>query len=153
MSQRFNVTLAASLTVVAVAGVILNGHSMLNPVIAAESVTASAQNQLKQKLLDKKQLLEQVLNEKKYLIDQGRGSIHSLEYRQAQEAVLRVDIELCDSKDERAKIYNRIIQFYAEREKQIEVRMMLSQAHHSIIREAKLDRLDIEIEMLKDQLN
>jgi hypothetical protein len=153
MSQRVKVILAALFAVVAISGIMLNGHYFLKSITAAESATPSAQNQLKQKLLEKKQLLEQVLNEKKYLIDQGRGSIHSLEYRQAQEAVLRVDIELCDSKDERTKIYNRIIQFYAEREKQIEVRMKLGQAHHSMIREAKLDRLEIEIEMLKDQLN
>ena len=153
MSQKFKVILAVSLTGVAVAGIVLNGHSILRSVTATESPIASTPSQLKQKLLEKKKLLEQVVNEHKYLIDQGRGSSHSPEYMQAREAVLRVEIELCDSKDERAKIYNEIIQFYTVREKQIEVAMKTGRGHHSEMREAKLDRLGIEIEMLKDQLN
>jgi hypothetical protein len=160
MSQRYKVILVALVVFVVITGLILDGHSMLRSGTAAENPTASAQSQLKQKLLEKKQLLEQVVNEYKQGIDQGRYFSHSLEYMRAQEAVLRVDIELCDTKDKRAKIYNEIIRLYTERERQIEreneVRMKLGQGSRSAMREGmrklKLDRLEVEIEMLKDQL-
>ena len=151
MSQRYKVGLAALVVVVVITELILNGHSSLGSVTAAESLSASTQTQLKQKLLEKKQLLEQVVNERKIAIEIGRGSQSSLE--QAREAVLRVGIELCDSKEDRAKIYNEIIQSYAEREKSLELQVKAGQLHTSSLREAKVDRLDVEIEMLKNQLN
>lgn len=150
MSQRYKVILAALFVVVVVTGLILNGHSILRSVTAAESSTVSAQNQLKQKLLEKKQLLEQVVNEQKIAIEMGRGSQRSL--KEAQEAVFRVDIELCDTKEDRVEIYNKIIQFYAEREKGLESRVKAGRAPRAGLREATIDRLDVEIEMLKDQL-
>jgi hypothetical protein len=66
---------------------------------------------------------------------------------------LRVDIELCDTIDGRAKIYSEIIQFYAEREKLAEFEVKAGHLHPSSLREAKVHRLGVEIEMLKDQLN
>ena len=151
MSQRYKVILVALVVFVLITGLILDGHSILRSGAAAESPTTSAQNQLKQKLLEKKQLLEQVVNERKIAIEMGRGSQSSL--TQAQEAVMRVDIELCDSKEDRAKIYNEIIQSYAEREKSLELQVKAGQPHTSSLREATVNRLDVEIEMLKDQLN
>jgi hypothetical protein len=151
MSWRNKVMLAALVVVIVITGFILNGHSIPGSVTAAEGLTASTQRQLKQKLMKKRQLLEQEVDAHKIAIEMGRGSQSSL--KQAREAVMRVDIELSDSKEERAKIYAEIIQFYAEREKSLELQVQAGQRPMFSFREAQLDRLDVEIEMLKDQLN
>jgi len=151
MSQQNKVLLAVLVAVIAMTGLILNGLSTPRSATAAEALTAFSHDQLKQKLLKKRQLLEQEVNEHRIAVEMGRGSQSSL--RQAREAVMRVDIELCDAKEDRAKIYNEIIQFYAEREKSLELQVKAGQRHPSSLRKVKIDRLDIEIEMLKDQLN
>ena len=153
MSPRFRVIGLVSLIVVTIVGFMLNSHSILGSVTAAENLTASAKSQLKNKLQEKRQLLEQVVNLHKYRIEQGVGSSTSVEYMKAQEAVLRVDIELCDTKEDRTRLYNEIIQLYTDHEKLIESQVKAKQLFESDLNEAKLARLEIEIELLKDQIN
>ena len=120
-------------------------------VTAAETTSDSAQNQLNQKLLERKQLLEDELALIQRLVEDGRSS--QTKYIQAKEDVLRATIDMCHSKEERISILNEILSLYVEREKLLEIEMKAGQLGQSGMREAKLARLDVEIEILKEQLN
>jgi hypothetical protein len=152
MSKRLRVVLVACLMTIASIVLIQYGRPIVRSATASESPAVSAQDQLHQKLVERKQLLDQVVKELELSVKFGRGSITSLEYRQAEEAALRAGLDLCQSKEERISIFEEVLKSYATREKQLELEFELGYRPPADMREAKLARLGVEIALLKEQL-
>ncbi len=138
MSKHFRVVLVAFLTMIASIVFVQIGLPILRPVSASESSVGSTQDQLHKKFVERKQLLDRIVEEAKLSLQFGRGSINSLEYRQATEAALRAGIDLCQSKEERISIFDEILKLYATREKQLELEFKAGKRGTSDMREAKL---------------
>ena len=119
--------------------------------MAGESTTDSLQEQLHQKLMQRKQLLDVEAEEIKKRFE--FGSETSKEYLQAKEAALRAGIELCQSKEEQLDIYKQILDLYTQIEQRVEVVKNMGQLSMSDLRKSQVARLEIEIELLKVQLN
>ena len=120
-------------------------------VTAAEATPDSAQDQLHQKLLERKQLLDQEAEEVKRRFDVGSGT--SSEYLQAKEAALRAGIDLCQSKVDKINVYKQILEAFTQVDKLTEMETTVGQRSLSDLRKTKVARLNIEIELLKVQLN
>ncbi len=152
MSTQLRVVLVACLMTIASIVLIQYGRPILGSATASESPAISAKDQLHQKLVERKQLLDQVVKEMELSIKFGRGSVNSLEYRHAKEAALRAGIDLCQSKGERVAIYREALKLYLEHEKTLEQEVKIGKLPKSSLREAKVSRLEVEIEFLREQL-
>ena len=152
MSKKSRVVLVTCLMTIASIVLIQYGRPILRSATASESPAVSVQDQLHQKLLERKKLLDQVVEEMKVSIKFGRVSITSPEYRQAEEAALQAGLDLCQSKEERISIFEEVLKSYAAREKLLEMEFEVGQRAPADIREAKVARLGVEIALLKEQL-
>jgi len=152
MSKKSRVVLVACLMAIASIVLIQYGRPILRSATASESPAVSTQDQLHQKLVERKKLLDKIVEEMELSIKFGHVSVHSLEYRHAKEAALRAGIDLCQSKGERIAIYRETLKLYLEQEKLLELELEIGQLPRSRLREAKVTRLAVEIELLKEQL-
>jgi len=150
MSKRLRVVTVAFLMAVASIVFVQNGLPLFSSVTASESSAVSAQDQLHQKFVERKKLLDQTVEEIKLSMQFGRGSL--VAYRQAKEAALRAGLALCQTKEERINIFDEILTFYTESEKLLEFEIKAGQRGRPDLREAKLARLEVEIERLKEHL-
>ena len=153
MSKRFKTKLVAFLTITFSVVLVQIGRPIEGSATATASPGSSTQNHLHQKLLERKHLLDQVVDEAKLSIELRSGTlIRSPEYRQAKEAALRAGIDLCQSKDDRINIYREISKLYVQHENQLGSEVKSGKLHKSSLREAKIHRLEVEIELLREQL-
>jgi hypothetical protein len=152
MSKRLRVVLVACLMAIASIVLIQYGRPILRSATASESPAVSTQDHLHQKLVERKKLLDIIVGEMELTIKSGRGSVHSLEYRHAKEAALCAGIDLCQSKGERIAIYREALRLYLEQEKLLELEFEVGQLPKSRLREAKVTRLAVEVELLREQL-
>lgn len=152
MSNRMRVVLVACLMAIVSIFLVQHERSILRSVTASESSDQSAQDQLRQKMVERKQLLDQVVKEIELSLQFGRGSVNSIEYRQAKEAALRAGLDLCQSKEERISIFEEILKLYDKHDKLLELEFKVGQRGTADMREAKLTRLEVEIELLKEQI-
>ena len=83
----------------------------------------------------------------------GYDAYTSEVYFQAKEAALRAGIDLSESMEDRMNLYNDILKLYVPREKQLELEVKAGQRSQSDLNKIKVERLNVEIEMLKEQLN
>lgn len=156
MSKSVKAILAV-LLIASVSIVLLQNHSLtaLESAMASETPPAqidntAAQEQLHQLLLERKSLLESIADTEKLSLEYGRGSVR--EYCQAKKAALLAGIDLCTTKAERVEILKKIVQLHDNIDRQNEMEAAAGQIGQSGLARARADRLESEIDLLREQL-
>ena len=101
------------------------------------------QRQLHQLLLERKAIFDSYVAIEKLSIKYGRGSVRGL--TRAQQAALLAGIDLCNTKEERIKIRQDILRLHD----------IIDQGKTEAVpanSKARLERLELEIDLLKEQM-
>ena len=80
----------------------------------------------------------------------GRHNID--EYRDANTALMRAEIDLCRSRDERLEILKKIVKFHSDYEAQMARRAADGRATEMDVNKAKVTTLEARIELLRESL-
>jgi hypothetical protein len=116
----------------------------------SQAAGEAMQKQLRQLLLERKQLLEKRVEDMKVFVDAGRVS--GSEYAKAREAALLAGLELCNTKAERIEIRREIVEIYKVAEAWAKRRADTGRATQSELDEAKVACLEAEINLLREKL-
>lgn len=160
MSRPLKAVLTAWLVIAAVAVFLLDGNrtttrsARATESLASTTVQAAGnatQEQLRQLLLERKQLLEKMADNMKQYVEAGRASGSA--YAKAKEAAMLAGLDLGNTKAERIEIRRAIVELYKEAEAWTKRRAATGRAPQSEMDEARVARLEAEIDLLKEQLN
>ncbi len=156
MSRSLRVVVMAFVFIVASAVFLIgDNRAPLSSARADESLTSTdnkaMQERLRELLLERKQLLEKRVEDMKVFVDAGRVS--GSEYAKVKEAALLAGLDLCDTKAERIEIRREIVEIYKITEAWAKKRADTGRAPQSELDEAKVARLEAEINLLKEQLH
>jgi hypothetical protein len=159
MSRPMKAVLTALLLIAASAVFLLAGNRNTTRSARAAEPPASTrvqvagnatQEQLHQLLLERKQLLEKIVDDMKIYVEAGRVSGSA--YAKTKEAALLAGLDLCNTKAERIEIRRDIVELYKEVQDLTKRRTDTGRASQSELDEARLARLEAEINLLKEQL-
>jgi len=110
----------------------------------------SLENELQQLLTERKRLLSPIVESMKIFFESGRVGLE--EYRDANVALLRAEMDLCKTQDDRLKILEKIIQFQTECEAWMARRAAEGRATQMDVNKAKVARLESQIELVRESL-
>jgi hypothetical protein len=108
------------------------------------------EKELQELLTERKQLLSDVVASMKIFLESGRIGLD--EYMRANVALLRADMDLCKTKDERLEILRKIVQLHRECEAWIARRAAEGRATEADVKKAKVGTLEAQIELLREKL-
>jgi len=108
------------------------------------------ESELKQLLTERKMILSRNVELMKIFLDSGRVSID--EYRDANIALLRAEMDLCKTRDDRLKILEKIIQFQTTCETWVARRADDGRATTMGVNRAKVATLEAQIELARENL-
>ena len=108
------------------------------------------EGELQQLLLERKTLLSHNVESMKIFVDSGRVDIS--EYHDANIALLRAEMDLCKTKDERLDILEKIIQIHKNYEEQVAKKIAFGQSSKIELNKAKVAILEARIELIKEKL-
>ena len=108
------------------------------------------ESELQQLLLERKSLLSRNVELMKIFLESGRVGIE--EYRDANIALLRAEMDLCKIRDDRLKILEKIIQFQTTCEAWVVRRAAEGRATKIDVNKAKVARLEAQIELARENL-
>ncbi len=143
MSRHSRVLLTVSLAALALAGCQRNVKR-----VARESPLPH-DDQLHQLLLERQQLLEGIAENAKRFVDAGRMT--ASEYAQAKKAALRARIDLCETQAERVAIHEQILALDRRAEAWTERRAAAGQTGESDLAQARITRIESEIDLLRSR--
>ena len=156
MSKPSKAILAA-LLISLISTVLLQNHRLdtMRSARAVESSSvqtgnAATQEQLQRLLLERKSILDGMAENIKRQMAFGRGVLR--EYSQAKKAALLAGIDLCETKEERIGIRKEIVQLHDAIDRQIQMEATAGQIGQQGLAQARADRLDSEIDLLREQL-
>ena len=107
-------------------------------------------NELRQLLLERKIVLSSIVDSMKIFVDSGRIGLD--EYIDANIALLRAEMDLCKTKDERLDILEKIIQFNKKYEEHVAKMIAIGQSTEIGLNKAKVAVLDAQIELVREKL-
>ncbi|MGB2866702.1 MAG: hypothetical protein WBC05_25450 [Sedimentisphaerales bacterium] len=110
----------------------------------------SLENELQQLLTERKRLLSRIVESMKIFLESGRVGLE--EYRDANVALLRAEMDLCKTRDDRLKILEKIIQFHTECEAWAARRAAEGRATEMGVNRAKLATLAVQVELAREKL-
>jgi hypothetical protein len=110
----------------------------------------SLENELQQLLTERKRLLSPIVESMKIFFESGRVGLE--EYRDANIALLRAEMDLCKTQDDRLKILEKIIQFQTTCEAWVARRAAEGRATQMDVNKAKVARLEAQIELVRESL-
>jgi hypothetical protein len=110
----------------------------------------SPEGELQQLLLERKRLLSRIVESMKFFLESGRVSID--EYRDANIALLRAEMDLCKTRDNRLKILEKIVQFHTEYEAWVERKAANGRTTRIDVEKAKIARLEAQIELARENM-
>lgn len=149
-----------SVTIIAVfmisgAGMNPGGFNVAQTAEASETGIAAKrrekyESELQQLLLDRKKLLSRNVESMKIFLEAGRVGID--EYRDANIALLRAEMDLCKTRDERLDILEKIVQFHRTCEGYMARRAADGRATEMDVNMAKVARLEAQIELARENL-
>ena len=162
MSWPLKLTLPALVVLTALAVFTLffkeNGHGPLKSTLADESALpasvqgtgSDAQERLHALRMQRKQTLQRIVDQSERMYEHGERDL--AEVLQAKIVVLKADIGLCATQDERIAIHQDIVQLHRKIEEMMQRAM--ADGHVSAIELAHVTvmRLDAEIDLAKAQL-
>jgi len=148
------VTLFAVLTITGT-GVKSDSFNMAQTAKASETDAAAQarekyEKELQQLLTERKQLLREVLDSMKIFFESGRIGLD--EYMQANVALLRAEMDLCKTQDERLEILQKIVQLHRECEVWMARRAAEGRASKADVKKAEAATLEARIELLREKL-
>ncbi len=110
----------------------------------------SHESELQQLLMERKRLLTCIVQSMKFFLEAGRVGID--EYRDANIALLRAEMDLCETRNDRLKILEKIVQFHTTCEAWVEKRAAEGHATQIDVDRAKVARLQAQIELIRKKL-
>jgi hypothetical protein len=108
------------------------------------------QEQLRQLLLERKQLLENMADSHEKLLEAGRSSTSA--YLKAKRAALLAGLDLCNTKAEQIEIRKDIVMLYKKAEASMKRYVEDGRVPQGELEEVRVARLEAEIKLLKEQL-
>ena len=110
----------------------------------------SQENELQELLMERRRILSRIVESMKIFLESGRISID--EYRDANIALLRAEMDLCKTRDNRLEILEKIVQFHRTHEAQMAKRAADRRATEIDVERAKVARLEAQIELIWEKL-
>jgi hypothetical protein len=107
-------------------------------------------NELQQLLLERKMVLSSIVDSMKIFVDSGRIGLDA--YMDANIALLRAEMDLCQRPNERLEILQKIVQFHRECEAWTARRATDGRATQMDVDKAKAARLEAQIELAREKL-
>lgn len=117
---------------------------------AATETREKYESELLQLLLERKTLLSRNVESMKIFLESGRIGID--EYQDANIALLRAEMDLCKTRNDRLKILEKIIQFHRTCEAWVARRAAEGRATQMDVNVAKVARLEAQIELIRENL-
>ena len=108
------------------------------------------ESELQQLLMERKKILSRIVQTMKIFLESGRVGID--EYRDANIALLRAEMDLCRTRNERLDILQKMVQFHSECEAQATRRAAEGRATEMDVNKAKVARLEAQIELARENL-
>ena len=108
------------------------------------------ESELQQLLMERKRLLTHIVQSMKFFLESGRVGIE--EYRDANISLLRAEMDLCKSRDDRLKILEKIVQFHTTCEERVARRAANGRATEMDVNKVKVARLEAQIELIRENL-
>ena len=110
----------------------------------------SYESELQQLLMERKRVLSRIVESMKIFLESGRAGFD--EYRDANIALMRAEMDLCKTRDERLDILEKIVQFNKTCEAQVERRAAEGRAPKFDVDRAKVATLEAQIELAREKL-
>jgi len=107
-------------------------------------------SELQQLLTERKMVLSRIVQSMKLFLESGRAGID--EYRDANIALMRAEMDLCRTRNERLDILQKIVQFHTEYEAQVARRAADGRGTGMDVNKAKVARLEVQIELARENL-
>jgi hypothetical protein len=117
---------------------------------AVAGVQESPERELRQLMLERKMVLSNIVDSMKIFVDSGRFGLD--EYIDANIALLRAEMDLSKTKDERLNILEKIIQFHKKYEEHVAKMIAIGQSTEIGLNKAKVAVLDAQIELVREKL-
>ncbi len=108
------------------------------------------EKELQQLLLERKRLLSNVVDSMKIFFESGRVGLD--EYMHANIALLRAEMDLCQTPNERLEILQKIVQFHRECEAWMARRAADGRATQADVKKVKVATLEAQIELVREKL-
>jgi len=108
------------------------------------------ENEIQELLIERKKVLSRIVRSMKLFLESGRANID--EYRNANIALMRAEMDLCRSRDERLEILKKIVKFHSDYEAQVARRAADGRATEMDVNKAKVAGLEARIELLRESL-
>ena len=108
------------------------------------------ESELQQLLTERKRILSGIVDSMKIFFESGRADAD--EYRDANIAMLRAEMDLCKTRDERIDILKKIIEFHKTHIAWVERRAAEGRAPQYDIDKAKIAMLEAQIELAREKL-
>ena len=108
------------------------------------------ESELQEFLTERKRLLNRIVDSMKIFLESGRVGYD--EYRDANVALLRAEMDLCKTRDDCLKILVKIIQFHTECEAWMARRAAEGRATEMDVNRAKAATLEAQIELAREKL-
>jgi len=135
-------------------GIHPGGFNLAQAAGASEPIVAEGrekyESELHQLLTERKRLLSRNVESMKIFLESGRIGID--EYRDANIALLRAEMDLCKTRDDRLKILEKIIQFQITCEARVARRAAEGRANQMNVNIAKVATLEAQIELIRENL-
>ena len=110
----------------------------------------SRENELQQLLTERRMILSRIVESMKIFLESGRIGID--EYRDANIALLRAEMDLRNTPNDRIEILEKIVQLHKKCEEQVARRADEGRATRIDVEKAKLARLEAQIELVRENL-
>ncbi len=143
MSRHSRVLLTVSLAALALAG------CQRNTTRVTLGSNKAHEDQLRQLLRERQRILEGIADNAKRYVDAGRMT--ASEYAQARKAALLAGLDLCETQAERVAIRREIVASDEQTEAWLERRAASGRAGEGERNQAKLTRIESEIDLLKER--
>lgn len=110
----------------------------------------NSESELQQLLAERKRVLSRIVQSMKLFLESGRAGFD--EYRDAKIALMRAEMDLCRTRNERLDILQKIVEFHTECEAQVARRAADGRATEMDVNKAKVVRLEVQIELVRESL-
>jgi hypothetical protein len=113
-------------------------------------IQESPERELQQLLLERKMVLSSIVDSMKIFMESGRIGLDA--YMDANIALLRAEMDLCQTLNERLEILQKIVQFHKECEAWMARRAADGRATQMDVDKVKVARLGAQIELAREKL-
>jgi flagellar hook-basal body complex protein FliE len=115
-----------------------------------EQAQAGSEEKLRALLLERYDILKDIVESEKKSLEVGRGDASAL--KDATVAMFHADADLCSTNSERIKVYEKLVAALREYEAWAERRAAAGRATEAAVLQAKVARLDAQIKLEKLRL-